>query len=155
MATRTKYNDQVWRNLKKRLGRGSPHVKVGVLAARGGAQQHESGISLIELAAIHEFGSPAAKIPERSFIRRTFNKNRELKKLTVHLARRIINERLTIRRALEQLGTWGAAEVKKTIASGAPIPPPLKPGTIRQKGSSRPLVDTGRLLNSIAHEVKA
>ncbi len=141
--------------MKKRLGHGKPHVKVGVLAARGGAQQHESGISLIELAAIHEFGSPAAKIPERSFIRRAFRRNRELKSLTVRLARRIINENLTINRALDQLGTWGAAEVKKTIASGPHIPPPLKAATKRKKKSSRPLVDTGRLMNSIAHEVKA
>jgi len=159
MASKVKIDDQVWRNLKKRLGKGSPHVKVGVLAASG---NHESGVSMIELAAIHEFGSPKAGIPERSFIRRAFRDNRrELRNITAKLARRLmpkgkgtsVRGELTVAQALEVLGKWGAALVQKTITAGPPIPPPLKLETAALKESFRPLVDTGGLVGSINHEV--
>ncbi|MCX8207429.1 MAG: hypothetical protein N3G75_06315 [Methanothrix sp.] len=37
----------------------------------------------------------------------------------------------------------------------AHIPPPLKPETVRRKGSSTPLIDTGQLIGSITHQIRA
>lgn len=34
------------------------------------------------------------------------------------------------------------------------IPPPLKPETVRRKGSSTPLIDTGQLIGSITHQIR-
>lgn len=147
-------NDRGWRELKKRLlGKIDPHVRVGIIGSKGGSASRD-GISMVELAAIHEFGAPNANIPERSFIRRTFHeKRKDLAKLTRELARKVYSrERLPIKDALDTLGAWGAAQVKNTI-TGEPIPPPLQPKTIERKGSTRPLVDTGQLLNSITWEV--
>lgn len=130
------------------------HARVGVLASKGGNDQVESGATLIEVAASHEFGAPRAGIPERSFIRRTFvNKEQETIALTTKLAKMVVTDRLDAKKALTVLGQWGATEVKKTITEGPHLPPPLKQATINRKGSDRPLVDTGRLVGAITSEV--
>lgn len=147
-------DDRPLRRIEKNLTKAQgAHVRIGVLASRGGNADHD-GITMIELAAIHEFGSPAAGVPERSFIRRTFEvKTAELKVIKRRLAERVVTGKMTIGDALEILGSWGAAEVKKTITVGPGVPPPNAPSTVERKGSARPLVDTGRLVGSIQWEV--
>lgn len=148
-------DDRVWQRIVRDLRKlPKMHAKVGVLASKGGNAQHSSGITLIELMAIHEFGSPAAGIPERKPIRSAFKKNDpELRKLTVRLAKAIINNTMSQEQALEVLGAWGATQIKNNIAQGAHLKPANAPATVAAKGSTRPLVDTGRLLGSINHEV--
>jgi phage gpG-like protein len=150
--TKIKIDDRVWQDLKKKLKNVDGFVKVGVLQSSGHAPD---GTSMVEIATIHEYGAPKAGIPERSFLRRTFDDKRdELAKITKQLAVKLIDNRsFTMKVALGQLGAWGATQVKNTIAKGGHIPPPLKKATIKAKGSTRPLVDTGRLVNSITHEV--
>jgi len=109
---------------------------------------------MTELAAIHEFGAPQANIPERSFIRRTFvKKQRELSSMTRRLATAWVTRKIELKQALDVLGLWGASKVRDTITQGAGVPPRLEDSTIARKGSSRPLVDTGRLVGSIQHDV--
>lgn len=132
------------------------HVRVGVLAGSG---DHD-GISMIELAAIHEFGSPAANIPERSFIRSTFARTDivdGLNRQAAALARAIVAGKLTADVALGRIGAWAAAQIKGTIRNKmteGPEDQALKPATIARKKSSTPLVDTGRLLGAISWLVK-
>jgi hypothetical protein len=151
-------DDRVWRQIMRHAAMKTPearesHVKVGVLASKGGKADHD-GITMIELAAIHEFGSPAAGVPERSFIRRTFKeKERELSRVCAALARDYITGKVSLERALNQLGAWGAAEVKKTVTVGDGVPPPNADSTKRRKGSDRPLVDTGRMIDSVTWQV--
>lgn len=155
-ATHAGVNDDVWKRILKDVRKlTGMRVHVGVMASKGGDAPHdeEGGLSLIELAAIHEFGSPAAKIPERSFIRRTFDQKRELAAATCEKAARALIGGIDPVRCLNIIGLWGATEVKKTVTEGEHIPPPLKPATIAKKGSDRPLVDTGRLIASVSWEV--
>jgi phage gpG-like protein len=152
---RVKVDDRVWQELKSRLkALGKGRVKVGVLASQGGNAEHSNGLTIIELAAIHEFGSPAAHIPERSFLRRTMRERmEEIYKFQTKLAKAIINRKMGVPQALGLLGTAVASWVKFTIQGGPHIPPPLKPATIERKGSDRPLLDTGRLVGAITYEV--
>lgn len=148
----------------KGLDKFSAHV--GILASKGGAEvpptksvDGTSGevvgeLSLLQIAAIHEFGSRRAGVPERSFIRRTFIAKRdELVKMCARLCREVITRGMNVEKAYALLGQWGAAEVKKTITEGEGVPPPNAPRTVLAKGSSRPLVDTGRLVGAISYEV--
>jgi len=146
-------DDRVWKKIKLNLKKAeSQYVKVGIVGSSAG-ETNEEGFTMVELAAVHEFGSPSNNIPERSFIRRTFAvKETLLKDFTADLAKKVVMNKITIENALEILGQWGAAEIKNTIKEG--VTPPLKPATIAAKGSSLPLVDTGQMLNSISHEVK-
>lgn len=154
------FNDAKWVKIRRAVERaGNAHVKIGVLASKGGNEQATSGdISMVELAAIHEFGSPAAGIQQRSFIRSTFkvHKTKELEAFTRRLALEIIDKETPIETALAKLGTWGVAQVKNTIKSRQTVGPEEQanaPSTIARKGSSTPLVDTGRLINAISFEV--
>lgn len=150
--------DQPWRDLKKRVEEmGRDHVRVGVLASKGGdAPAGEDGITLVELAAIHEFGSPAAGVPERSFIRRTVvEQDGAIRDMQGKLAKAVVLGRMTVERALGMLGAFLVGAIRRTITQGDGVPPPLKDATIARKGSTRPLVDTGRLLGSITYEVAA
>lgn len=156
MPSKVAVNDKKWREVMQNiraLGTG-PHVRVGVLAERGGNVQHgDAGLTLIELAAIHEFGSPVANIPERSFLRSTFTaKAGELKTVQGKIAQAIVERGMPVAQALNLLGAWAVSAVKSTI-TGTHIPPPLQPETVARKGSDRPLLDTGQLLGSISYVV--
>ena len=157
-------NTDGWKNLVKRVTPLSEYeAHVGVLASKGGETLHKASldegnthITLIELAYIHEFGSPKANIPERSFIRRTFNEpegKAELGALYAKLAKAVINGKMTAEKAIELLGMTMAAMVKKRITVYG-LWPPNHPDTVARKGSSTPLVDTGQLVGSITYEVR-
>lgn len=150
----------VWKRLQRALALNSAaaqesHVKVGIIAAEGGDDATPDGISMIELAAIHEFGSPAAGIPQRSFIRSTFNRNdvrREMGELTGSLVTKVIHG-MPLSRALGLVGAWGVDQIRHTIKNRqtqGPESQALKPSTIKRKGSDLPLVDTGRLLGALS-----
>lgn len=149
--------DALW---KKILGvarsMNGAHVKVGVLSD----QEHgDDAIGNVELAATHEFGSPAAGIPERSFIRRAlaWNSGPWLPSFTAKLVARVVAGQLDELKALEILGQRCVAEVRRTITAGL-VEPRLEDSaagrrTIARKGSSKTLVETGQMLNSISYEV--
>lgn len=151
-----KVDDHVFRELREKIrGIGKAYVKVGVLESAGSADAGD-GLTMAELAAIHEYGAPRANIPARSFIRNTFLDSdgaESLKKFMFRTAKGLIQEKLDVQQALNQLGAFAQSMIKNRIK--AHIPPPLKPATVKRKGSSTPLVDTGQLINSITWEVKS
>ena len=158
MAGSVIVNDKVWKKIRKIMLRAAAEkrfVKVGVLASKDGDAQVAPGFTMVDLATTHEFGSPSAGIPERSFIRATFADTTALEKVTKPLAKALVTGKLSMRDALDKLGLWGATAVKKFITAGDPIAPPLKAATITAKGSDRPLVDTGRLVGSIQWEIES
>lgn len=110
---------------------------------------------MVALAAVHEFGSPAAGVPKRSFILRTVvQKRAQFARMSKLLTKAMITRAgFTARKALEALGLFGVSAVRDTITQGAGVPPPNEESTKKRKGSERPLVDTGQLVGSIAHEV--
>ena len=129
-------------------------VRVGVLDDAP-KTEHDGGssqMSLLEVAATHEFGAPAANIPQRSFIRGTVEaKGAEIATLQVALAKRVLEGKLEPDAALEQLGAKVVSMVQNRIADG--IAPALNPETVDRKGSTTPLIDTGQLRSSITYRV--
>lgn len=152
-----------WKKLLQRVKRvGDAKVAIGVLADRGGEEIHtgKGNITLLELAAIHEFGSPAAHVPERSFIRGAFDDPEyrdELRAAEKQAAKLYINGK-PLEACLELIGMAAVAVIRRRIT--AHIPPPLKPETIKRKTRKDgktgdvPLVDTGQLINAISYEVR-
>lgn len=126
-------------------------VKVGVLSTAG--THATSGINLAELAAVHEFGSPGKGIPQRSFIRAPLTNSLVITTLIAKLGKGILLGRFTHKQALEILGTKAATHLKNYTKLGGSPHKSLKAATIARKGSSRPLVDTGPLINSINYVV--
>tara|TARA_R110000851_G_scaffold238139_1_gene390952 strand:+ start:81 stop:563 length:483 start_codon:yes stop_codon:yes gene_type:complete len=113
----------------------------------------EEGTNLIMVAATHEFGSADGKIPERSFMRAGLNeKKAKLKSIWKNkLAKQVLEGEITPVKALGLIGQWGETVVKSKIRTLTS--PANSERTIKEKGSSNPLIDTGHMIQSVRYEV--
>jgi hypothetical protein len=151
--------DLGWRKILEaaRAAAGSSYAKVGVLAddEKGGLHRDGAKLSVAEIAVVLEYGTEDGHIPARSFVRATIDLLRdELIATSARLLVQVVLDRsMSVERALNILGLRGVTAIKQRITSGDGIPPPNAPSTIRAKGSSRPLVDTGLLLSAITWAV--
>lgn len=129
-------------------------VRVGVLgdAEHGGLHQEGEELTVQEYAAVNEYGSDDGMIPPRSFLRSTFDEQRErLVEVGGKLIGAVFDGKMDVDRALGLLGADLASKVKEKITSN--VPPPNRPRTVEKKGSDRTLIDTGRMLNSITWSI--
>lgn len=141
------------RKLDKASTGDGPGVFVGV---RSDAGDDEDGTPLTAIAAVNEFGSADGHVPERSFLRSTVDANREA---YVALLGKALDRaysgggspKATLKRLLGRLGAKAAGDVQKTITKLDS--PPNAPATVAKKGSDNPLIDTGRLRQSIDWKV--
>ena len=123
--------------------------------------QYQDGTPVAYVATIHEFGNPAGGVPARPFMRPTIEaKTPEWKSTLAGGAHQVLNGRLTAEQMLGQVGQMAAGNIAETIASIDT--PALQPGTIKARESRRispgvstkPLVDTGLLIQSVNHKVE-
>lgn len=162
-AVGVKVIDRGWEAIKERMrvvrGTGAV-VKVGVQGTQAAANHQNTHLTVAQLAAIHEFGKvihqPRMRrtivIPERSFLRATIDQYRDaITRRDVLLAQGYVLGKFELKPSLELLGQYVVGLIKQRIANG--IAPPNSPWTIAQKGSSKPLIDTGQLRNSITYQV--
>lgn len=135
-----------------------PFVKAGVTQARGSKLRSDGKKTNAEIAQIHEYGAPAAGIPERSFLRSTRNKNQaKYNKLIDTLRDQIFDQSsgITTEKALGIIGQAYIADVKNAIREG--ISPALAESTIRSKNAGQISKAEGsvRALNSKAKLTKS
>lgn len=122
---------------------GKHRVKVGFPSGK------TSG-DIISRAVWMEFGTSRG-IPERPFLRNAMASNLgKYKSAMRQQAVLIMQGSGTVERALDKLGQEAVADVKRSIGSNTP--PPLKAATIKAKGSSKTLIDTGEMRNSVNYE---
>lgn len=123
-------------------------VYIGVIGNNDG---REGELNNAQLMAIHEFGTE--HIPERAPIRKTMAKNGEDygTKFEKGIASVLTGEK-DADLLLNLIGAQVSGDVVGEIQSG--VEPALSPQTIKRKGSDRPLIDTGALVQSISYEVK-
>jgi hypothetical protein len=133
---------------------GNSKVSVGITEEQG-SKQVADGFSMADLAAVHEFGSMDGRIPERSFIRSTLREHRSqyLKELDRATDRALFSG-TSAEAELKKLGEKVRSDIVQRIQDGR-THPPLAESTIRAKGSSLPLVDTGALVGSIRSKVES
>lgn len=171
------------------------YVKVGLQGQTG--QKTYGGkfdrVTVVDLGIIHEFGATINRnlktvslmqglkafysgkirtgqitIPERSFLRSTFDKMfndwREMnKQLFWNIFSKFYSSSYTkgIDKALDVMGQTIQRDIKNMITRG--IPPPNAASTLKAKmrkgrwnkkslGVPKPLIDTGQMLNSITYE---
>ena len=125
-------------------------VRVGILGKDGG----DMGV----IAVANEYGTDKAgrgnsvTIPERSFLRTTFDDKKNIKKaVTINVAK-VFDKKKSINKITDKIGIVMTAKVKEKIQSN--IQPKNATSTLAKKGSSRTLVDTGHLRDSIDYEVR-
>lgn len=127
---------------------GKARVKVGVQADAG--VHSESGENLVDIGIWNEYGT--AHIPSRPFIRQTFEDNQQA--VAQYLGRVVSNVAKgdDLVQELSKLGQWYQDKQKNTLKSYPWTP--NAPSTRRRKKSSKPLVDTSQLVNSIRYKVE-
>ena len=92
-------------------------------------------------------------IPERSFIRSTFDeKEQEWYKYSLILLSKVLSGQSTAEELCEKMGNVIQKDIQKKIRDIKT--PPNAPSTIARKGSNNPLIDTGRLRQSVTYKVR-
>jgi hypothetical protein len=100
------------------------------------------------IAVWNEFGVPAKNIPSRPFFRNAIDGNREkLKEFKKDIYEQVLQKKITPHQALELIGLWMQDKIRESILKGSWMPNSER--TKREKGSSKPLIDSGQLINSL------
>jgi hypothetical protein len=145
--------DQGYADLLKEmleLSRG-PHILVGIREAAGAVRGEGEGATVAEYATYNEFGTK--NTPERSFLRSTVNERRDKYAGLLARAAGVAVDGGAFLQELEKIGAIASSDVQNKIRDLST--PPNVPSTIQRKGSSNPLIDTGRMRQSIDWEVRA
>ena len=113
-------------------------------------ERNSEGLNIAEYGAYNEFGT--SKIPERSFMRSTFDeKQSKIKADMDNQFALLIEGKNTAYRSLAYVGERHQQDIQAKIKSG--IDPANAGSTIASKGSSKTLIDTGSLVQSIRYVV--
>ena len=121
--------------------------------------KYPDGTPVAYVAAIQEFGYPAGNIPSRPFFRNAISQNDGWKPLATKAMSAVVEGRIELNQALNQMGLKMAADVKDSITDGSYEA--LKQSTLdarqsrkRTKGvASKPLIDTAQMLQSVTYAV--
>lgn len=161
-ALKLKDTDRGWHDLQAQVIKLSQHghyTLVGVQGAEGAANHQGGGLTVAQIATVHEFGRTIATargtivIPARSFLRAGVDEYKQaIQKRATLLGTGVMLLQFTAFQALSLLGEYTVGVIKQRIADG--ILPPNAPSTIRRKRSSKPLIDTGQLRNAITYTVE-
>lgn len=137
-----------WYDSSKRVSGATTTSASNSIDRKGGT---ETSADNVDIAIINEFGT--ATIPSRPFIGTSGDHFKEqwlqLMARTLGLA---VDKKISIEKALEIVGQRAAADMKTVLRDT--MWQPNAPSTIAKKGSSRPLIDSRQLLNSISYGVK-
>lgn len=113
--------------------RRDSYAKVGLLGSEAD-ERPDGDLTQAEIGAVHEFGSEDGKIPQRSWIGSTFDKQRdELLRMARELIGYVVDGKTSIEKALGILGLKLSTEIKKTVTTGHPIPPANADSTAKRK----------------------
>lgn len=122
--------------------------------------KYPDGTPVAYVAAIQEFGNPASNNPSRPFFRNAISQHDGWKQLATKAMNAVVEGRMELNQALNQMGLKMAADVKDSITDGSYEA--LKQSTLDARQSrkrtqgvaSKPLIDTGQMLQSVTYAVK-
>ena len=147
-------------------------IQIGIF---GNSGNYKDGTSILLIANVNEFGcqikvtekmrnylravglplrndTEYINIPERSFIRSGFDsKQKDIESRSISLLKKVLLMELDVHTYYDLLGDYIAGQLKDYMTDIDS--PPNHPYTIKSKGSSNPLIDSERLIQSITHRV--
>jgi hypothetical protein len=104
---------------------------------------NRDGIEIAPYAYRNEFG---LGVPQRSFMRSTYEEKNGWKNVIEQVYDEVIQGR-SVESAVGMLGEIVTNDIKTKISNN--IPPPNAIETVRRKGSSKTLIDTGAMRQSV------
>lgn len=127
---------------------------VALVGIPSDAKRHEDNpyIGLAQIAYIMEKGSAVNNIPARPFMHQTRERNeKRVLGLSKKLLKNLSNGSTSAIDAIKKLGASYEGAMKRIFIEGTFAP--NAPATVRRKKSSRPLIDTSLLRQSIKFKV--
>lgn len=112
--------------------------------------KYPDGTSVAAVAAVQDFGAPRAGIPPRPFFRSMIAAKKS--EWPDAIAKLLVANDYDADKTLRQAGAAIVGQLQQSIRDTNA--PPLKPGTIKAKGFSKPLIDTSHMIKSADYEVK-
>lgn len=112
-----------------------------------GEEKASNNFNMAALAAVLEFGNE--RIPSRPFLRQTLDENQA--KYSQMFAEGLQDGK-AVMQIYQSIALIAQADVQQNIVNGDWVA--NAPSTIKRKGSSKPLIDTGRLRQSVLGVVK-
>jgi hypothetical protein len=152
-----KDDHKVWDRIAKEIEKTRfSFVEVGYPNGEEKKKDHdgkeEEGITVVEVATEMEFGNPDKRIPPRPTLIPTFDEQKE--KIFTELKgqyNEVLIGKQTTEKALNKIGVFLQKKVIDKINNL--FSPPLAKATIAKKGSSKPLIDTGQMRQSVKSKV--
>ena len=141
--------DKGYNNLFK-LNRINPSgVDIGVFS-----NAMNKGKSVAEYAIANEFGVPSKNVPSRPFLRSTFDQNVDkIEDMIKAFVKAFIKRSISERNFFRTVGSMLQDKIKLRITESKSWAIANKASTIaRKKGGDTPLIDTGRLRQSIIYK---
>lgn len=122
-------------------------VRVGF---QQGKATDENGTDICDIAAWNELGT--VHIPARPFLRQSVDDN--LSKINNFLQekKKDLVRGINAEQVLKEIGIFQKDLIQEKITDGDFAP--NAESTVKKKGSSKPLIDTGRMRQSVNYEIK-
>jgi hypothetical protein len=128
-------------------------IKAGILEGSGSVD----GVDIAEYATWNEFGVPGITqqwaIPPRPFVRGYVdNHGEKINSITDMLVKQVADGKIDAKTAVEKLGKNTKEGIKRYIKTASNHLPNAEV-TVKRKGTSRPLIDTGKMRDAVDYKV--
>lgn len=136
------------RKFKKMLEElASLEVRVGF---QHGEATEDDGTDVCDVAAWNELGTE--NMPSRPFLRKSVDENEDKIRAFIHGSKDNLVKNMSVERFLKNIGLFQKDLIQEKITNGDFAP--NAESTIRRKGSSKPLIDSGRMRQSVNFHIK-
>ena len=117
---------------------------------QSGSDSYDDGTDVCDVAIYNEFGT--STIPPRPFMKQSFESNADNINKHVQNSYKQLEAGSTAEAITQSVGTMAKGVIQDYIANGEFVP--NAPSTIARKHSSRPLIDTGLMRQSVNFVVR-
>ena len=125
------------------------NLEVGVGFQEDKAYDNKYHTSVAEVAIKNDYG---IGVPSRPFIRNSVDLHEEEINNFIAKQKDVLLKGGTAKQVFENIGINHKARMQKEILNGKYVP--NAPSTIKAKGSSKPLIDTSQMLQSVNYVVR-
>lgn len=115
-----------------------------------GEAQEDDGTDICDIAAWNELGT--ANIPSRPFLRKSVDENEQAINDFLKDEMAMLKNGTPAEQILKEIGIFQKGLIQEKIRNGDYVPNAVS--TIRKKGSAQPLIDTGRMRQSVNYVIK-
>lgn len=115
-----------------------------------GKAAEEDGTDICDIAAWNELGT--VNMPSRPFIRKSVDENESKINAFLQSKKDDLVRGISAEQVLKEIGIFQKDLIQEKITEGSFVS--NAESTVRQKGSSKPLIDTGRMRQSVNYVVQ-